>query len=368
MDNDEIMEINGEAPEAPAEEITSAEETAAAEEIPAEKPKKKKTLKIILIILAFLFVLLIAGGIIVVKMLSRLGNIKPTEGITAASESFTAADTSASGTTDVSEETSGEENSTLAPDAETKEPGTTAEDVTAADTENGTTAAQSEKTTAAEKTTNTATTGASDEKTTAPAQEATTSAPVTKKNEYDIYRSGHFYAVGSMTDASGTVPMELAVTDDTLYMTSDFEGVNIGILVVGNDTYMIYPEKKAYMEVNSLFMKMMGGDADELFNADNMGFNRMGSLRQALGVTDAAVNGVSCKRYLLPDEDEFYYVYMNGNKLVRIEAMDSAKKVESTIDFTMVTENVPEEKTSPSKAYKKTGMIEFFGYLSEVME
>ncbi len=338
-------------------------------------PKKKKALRIVLVLLALFVVLLIAGGAVVVKMLGNLGNIKPTDGGNTGAVETTAALDNGSAFSDENGETTKESGT----QASTSEESTAAEEEPAATEKNdenvsgnetpATTGAKEEEKTSAKapEGTSAATTKAHEEKTTASSHEETTSAPAASKNEYDIYRSGHFYAVGSITDAEGTSPMELAVTDDTLYMTSDFEGVNIGILVVGDDSYMIYPEKKAYMEINSMLKTMMGGDADELFNADEMGFSRMGALDKALNVSDAALNGVSCKRYLLPDEDEFYYVYMNGDKLLRIEAMNKNKKVESTIDFTSVSEDVPADKTAPSKEYKKTGMIEFFKLLSEVV-
>lgn len=346
-------------------------------------PKKKKALKIVLVLLALFVVLLIAGGAVVVKMLGNLGNIKPTDGSnTGASETSaavnnepTSADENGETTNENGTQASASEESTAAEE----EPATTEktdENVSENEASATTGAKEEEKTSskAAEDTSSVTgkaheekTTASSHEGTTAAPQEPATAAPAVSKNEYDIYRSGKFYAVGSVTDAEGTAPMELAVSDDTLYMNSNFEGVEIGILVVGDDSYMIYPEKKAYMEINSMLKKMMGGDADELFNADDMGFNRMVALDKALSVSDAALNGVSCKRYLLPDEDEFYYVYMNGDKLLRIEALNKNKKTESTIDFVSVSEDIPADKKAPSKEYKKTGMIEFFKLLSEVM-
>ena len=339
-------------------------------------PKKKKALKIVLVLLALFVVLLIVGGAVVVKMLGNLGNIKPTDGGNTGATEAAAAVTDEPASAGENEETTNE-SVTQAVSAEEstaaggEEPAATekAEENVSGNEAPATTGAKEEEKTSAKAPENTfaPTTQAHEEKTTASSHEETTAAPAKSKNEYDIYRSGSFYAVGSITDAEGTAPMELAVTDDTLYMNSNFEGVDIGLLVVGDDSYMIYPGKKAYMEINSMLKKMMGGDADELFNADDMGFSRMGALDKALSVSDAALNGVSCKRYLLPDEDDFYYVYMNGDKLLRIEALDKNKKVESTIDFTSVSEDVPADKKAPSKEYKKTGMIEFFKLLSEVM-
>lgn len=343
-------------------------------------PKKKKALKIVLILLALLLVGFIVCGAVVVKMLGNLGNIKPTDGgnssATEASSAIVEGTTAADGNGGTTEENAVQPSSGENSSGEEESAATDTEETASGSEVSTTDASREEKTTAdAPGKTTEATTKAREEKTTAgrdtttaPSQETTTAAPVTAKNEYDIYRGGHFYAVGSITDAEGTAPMELAVTDDSLYMTSTFDGTNIGILVNGKDTYMLYPEKKAYMEVNSLLLSVMGADADDLFNTDDMGFNRMGSLDKATDVCAANIGNVSCKRYTLPDGDESYHVYMNGNKLLRIEALDSGRKVESTIDFRSVTENVPADKTTPPKDYKKTGMFEFFGMLGEVLE
>lgn len=392
-----------EAPAAPAEDTATAEDdataedAAAAEEIPAadeeaappddsgRKPKQKKALRITLIVLALLLLLLVIGGVAVVKMLGNLGNIKPTDGgngtasvsETASSEDSSAEAEDTTADTDGSQGTSEESTTTVENETadQTSAAADEGEEPATADTTDGssgetTTADQTDHTTKVSPQNTTAADGSASQTTTAPSgrQETTTEAPKPEKSEYDIYRSGHFHMTGFVTDSEGTSPMELAVTDDSVYMTSELDGVRLGMLVSGKKTYLIYPEKKAYMELNSMVMGMIGADAEELFNTDDMGFNRLLPLDKAISHSTETVNGTVCQKYLLPDGDNFYYVYINGAKLVRIQALDSSKNLESTIDFTSVSGNVPADRTAPSPDYAKTGMFEFIGMLSEVIE
>lgn len=389
----ETNEINESNETSAVNESAAANEMPAMNDLPEAPKKKKKALKIVLIIAAVLLALLIALGVIAFKIISALSKIEPTEDTSSAQTSdvsltdvsgVTSEATESTGAENETEPSSGEAGETTVPNAE--EPGTSAEaestsapaetqpdttqsNTTQTNTTQPTTRKQQETTKAPEQTTK-----KQEPATAAPTQPVTeaptTAAPVQGKNEYDIYRSGSFYVKGKMTDETGLVsPMELAITADTVYMLSEFDGVNIGLLHSGKDTYMIYPEKKAYMEFNSLLFKIMGADADELFDVSAFGFNRMDPLSEAISVSDENYKGVPCKKYVFKDKTDgtLSNVYMNGQKLVCVAALDSKGRAASFIDFDLVTDEIPENKKRPPSDYKKTGMIEFLSMLEAVV-
>ena len=187
-------------------------------------------------------------------------------------------------------------------------------------------------------------------------------------NEYDILRSGRFYCVGSMVDSEGSNPLEIAVTDSSVYMLTKFESVDMGMLVSGGKTYMIYPEKKAYLKLSALLMKMMGMEQEELLKASDMGFSDMEPLSQANAVADGNLNGQACKIYNFSKQDgSKTLVYMNGNKLLGFEAYDASEKLVSGTYVTSITANVPADKINPPADYKEASLTSFMGMLTDVI-
>lgn len=204
-----------------------------------------------------------------------------------------------------------------------------------------------------------------------------TSAPVTappttaaaQKSEYDIYRSGRFYAKGSAIDGDGTVtPLELAVTDKTVYMISQVDGVNIGILMNGKKSYMMYEDKKKYCELNSVLMNAADLDPEEMINTAKESYADLETLDNAVRLAEEYVNGYPCKTYhFRNDEHELTTVSISGNKLVQVANYDKNGRMETTINFTSVSADVPQSKIEPPKDYKKVGMVSFLMELSSAM-
>lgn len=204
---------------------------------------------------------------------------------------------------------------------------------------------------------------------TVPVTQPTTSPAQNTKSEYDIYRSGHFYAKGVATDGDGMVtPLELAVTDNTVFMISQIDGVNIGILVAGKKSYMIYEDKKKYCELSSVLMNAADLNPDEMIATARESYAELQPLEKAVRLAEGYVNGMNCKTYhFRNDEHELTTVSISGNKLVQVSKYDSNGRLSTTIDFTSVSADIPQSKTEPPKDYKKTGMISFLMELSNAM-
>lgn len=188
--------------------------------------------------------------------------------------------------------------------------------------------------------------------------------------EYDILRSGSFYMRGTMVDASGNkTPMDMAITDKSVYALSDFDGVEMGVLVNDGDIYLIYPPEKTYLEMSSLLMSMMGMSSDELINTNDLGFENFQALSAAEKVEQTTLNGTACQCYTFPGASGVSSkVYMNGTKLLRFESYDAPGRLSSACDVDYITGDVPAEKINPSSSYKKSNIYSFMKLLSGVLD
>lgn len=204
-------------------------------------------------------------------------------------------------------------------------------------------------------------------------EEVTVNTDVSAPNEYDILRSGTFHIVGSVVESNGiNSPLEMAVTPGSVYMLSEFsEGVDIGILVYNDTIYMLYPEKKAYAEMDDSIMSMVGLSIDDLMSGNTVDFSSFGSLDEAFKVTDEKINGVPCKVYHIKEDKGEMRVYMNGNKLMRFASYNTSGAFLTATDVNTISDKVPAEKSAPPadyKAYKGiTGMFTFMTFFTDVM-
>lgn len=202
--------------------------------------------------------------------------------------------------------------------------------------------------------------------------ESPTQNEVSESSEYDILRSGSFYITGTLIDSTGAEsPMEIAITPDSIYMMSDFSGAAMGMLVSNKKVYMIYPAKKAYLEMSESLMSMAGLDISELTASDSLDFSTYGDLSEADSVTESTINGKACQVYHFRSDTEESRIYMDGTKLVRLASYDNNGRFLSATDITLISDDVPAGMTTPPsgfKAYKgMTGMFSFMSLLEDVL-
>ncbi len=209
-----------------------------------------------------------------------------------------------------------------------------------------------------------------EEKTTSSQSSTPVDAPA--QSEYDYLKSGVFHMKGKMIDKTGTAaPMEIAITPDSIYMLSDFDGTPMGMLIADETVYMVYPEKKAYLEFSDSLMSMAGLDINELANPDTMDFGNYGSLSDADSMTEEDYNGRKCSVYHFTVENGQSHVYLDGTKLVRLETMDKNGKLVTAMEIESITGTVPADKSNPPSSYKAykgmTGMFGFMKLLEDVV-
>lgn len=195
----------------------------------------------------------------------------------------------------------------------------------------------------------------------------TTQAPAqpTGTSEYDVLRSGNFYAIGTMNDGTTTNPMEIAITPNSIYMATKMDNIDMSLLQSNGALYMIYPAGKMYLEVNAAIQNMMGFNADEMMNASEMGFGDMPALSEATTVADGELNGTACKIYTFDKGGARTVVYMSGSKLLCFENVEGNSR--SATYITSITANVPADKINPPSGYKKANLIQFMTAMSGVL-
>lgn len=185
-------------------------------------------------------------------------------------------------------------------------------------------------------------------------------------NEYDILRSGTFYCTGSMKDEYETNPLEMAITANSIYMRTEMEGVEMALLQKDGKIYMIYPEKKIYLEVSKTLQNLMGID-DGMLSADDLGFADMKPLDTADTVADGELGGVPCKIYtFIQDSGSRSVIYMDGNRLLAFETVDASGSRVTTY-ITSITADVPADKRDLPAGYKKVGLLKFMNALEGVI-
>lgn len=223
-------------------------------------------------------------------------------------------------------------------------------------------ATSAEITSAAETTTATQVTTTEPESSSAPAS------VIPENTEYDILRSGHFYMVGTITSSDGTVsPVDLAVTDSSMYVGINMEDMNLGAFVDSNNkVFLLSEDAKGYIELSNTLLSFVGIDMTELTSADFDDFSAMPLLNTASAVNDTSVNGTPCKEYVLENSDGSQLnVYLNGTKLLKYITIDESGKIDTISEVTSITSDIPAGKSSIPPDYKKysgiTGMIKLFG-------
>lgn len=211
-----------------------------------------------------------------------------------------------------------------------------------------------------------ATTAAQPVETTAPAEPAASQIPADGSTEYDIYRSGKFYIVGTVTDEKGqTNPMEMAVTDGSMYMLTAVSGVQMGVMIGGGKTYLVAPSNQIYIELSGAVMSMLGMDSSKLSASTNFNFSDMQPLSAADEITDAERNGAPCKLYRFgPADGKRSCVYMDGTRLLEVEMYKADGTLGNRMTFDSVSAEVPSDRIAPPTYFNKVGVLKFISVMS----
>lgn len=197
-------------------------------------------------------------------------------------------------------------------------------------------------------------------------------APSSSSNQYEIVRSKNFYIKGQIsTNEKNYDSCVMAVTSKTVYMTSDFEGAEMGMLVDDGDIYMIYPAKKSALLMSDTVLAMAGLSSDDLLGESDIDFSSMPEFSKLRKLRTEKFRGTSCTVYSYTDADGVTEVYMSGDKLIRLVSLDRTGKYLSDTVIEKITSTVPAECKSVPKGYKiykgLTGMYSFMNLIEDVI-
>ena len=200
-------------------------------------------------------------------------------------------------------------------------------------------------------------------------QPETTAAPQqeTVLTEYDIYRTGHFYVKGTVTDSDGeTNPMELAITDGSVYMLTAVSDVKMGVMIGGGKTYLVSPENRAYIELSKSVMSVLGIDPDKLAMPSNFNFSDMKPLSEATEINDVTLNGVACKEYVFRSSSgKKSCIYMDGTRLLQTDMFNADGSLYNRMTFESVSAEIPADRQAPPTYYEKKGLLGFISMMSK---
>ena len=185
-----------------------------------------------------------------------------------------------------------------------------------------------------------------------------------KDNEFDILRSGTYYFIGDTVEASERSELQVARTSNSLYMSADFNGAEVGIMKVGNKSYLVAPDKGAYLDLNTLAMKaqmkLIGVDMDEMFATNAFDFSIFPPLENA-SRSERQTDDPTCVKYVFETAKGSVNVTMRGKTLVCLENAQNGSVYR--IEFKSVTGDVPSQKREV-KNLKKVNELVFISYMT----
>ena len=187
-------------------------------------------------------------------------------------------------------------------------------------------------------------------------------------NEYDTLRSNALTLDAVVGDGTEENPLQMALGNGDVYIKSEMDGLEMGIFISDNKTYIYLPSQKKYLKLSSAVAKLIGIDPNEFSDmTKDLGFDSLPPLSQAQSMTDGAMRGQACKLFLLKSIDgtETLRVGLAGKKLVGIEYLDNAGNMKSYMYFNSITPGFPK---MPPDGYTEMGYMEFFKLVMAEME
>lgn len=189
-------------------------------------------------------------------------------------------------------------------------------------------------------------------------------APLT--NEYEILRSGNFRVKGELFDASGaTGAVDLTVTKDGFYMISEFNGIEIGMLISDGKYYMVSEDREAVLELSESVMTMAGISLDELASDSFIDFSEYPAFDELESLGTEMYKSELCTVYCVKTAAEYTEIYMRGERVVRLMCYTSDGTFIGDFDIYHVGGAVDEKRTEVPEDYKfYTGISGMFKFMS----
>ncbi len=173
--------------------------------------------------------------------------------------------------------------------------------------------------------------------------------------EIDAFFKGKYYFDGTMVTDGQQSPLELAMNGSDFIVYSEMDGMEMGILCLEDEFYLINPTEKKYIVVNKALQNMMDIDTDSLkFEFNGINFNGYSPTE----VTQATYNGKPAVCYTYKDSNHnLDFVVVNG-EITQIIQYDKSGNTSTILQADEYNTNYSADMVS-LKGYKKTNLISF---------
>ena len=195
------------------------------------------------------------------------------------------------------------------------------------------------------------------------------------QNEYEVLRSGNYYAEFTFFSDNVSQKFTSAVTPITRYnsfvftdeegLLSDAKADLFLTLLYAEDggLYLIDHEKKLYGDWDSLLEFMSSAGDEELDREEFITdffpqfFSFLRPLSEAESVGTESMGGRPCKAYTFRDETGSYKAYLDGKTLVSIMVYDTKGNLINAFGFSNVDFNVPVQYCTIPSDYEEGDVL-----------
>lgn len=179
------------------------------------------------------------------------------------------------------------------------------------------------------------------------------------------FSDGEFYMEAStVQNDTVSAPMVIACKGNNVYFSSDFEGIQLGILTTGTKTnksiYMISDKQKVYIKMSDAMLTSMGMKTEDL--SFDLSFDSACIDGVAYTVNNTTVNGGSGKLVTFKQDDgsvSKITTDKNGT-IVRIAICDANGATTSDMIIYKIEDTAPASKVSVPTSYYKCILITTF--------
>lgn len=170
----------------------------------------------------------------------------------------------------------------------------------------------------------------------------------------EAFFNGTYYMDGTMISAGSQSPMEMAMNGNDFQIYSELEGVDISVMNYDGKLYLMNPDNKTYIEINSALKKMMGVEDDSFtFEFNKVKFDS----KSPTSVTKATYNGNSAVCYTYKDSTNCIEFIAVGDEIKQITQYSNSN-AETVLQADEFSAEIPSDMLT-FKGYSKANMVSF---------
>lgn len=177
----------------------------------------------------------------------------------------------------------------------------------------------------------------------------------------DAFNAGRFHLVSDMGDGTKT---DLMIYDGNMRVDMPFEGSVMAMLVLGDEFYLLNPEKKTYMTLSKSLMSMFGMNLDDLNIADDLkdNFVKVFQTGGTPEVSTVSLDGQVVTLYAYKNTGgETVKIYLKDSSPVRIESFKADGSSSLNMSIESFNPNIKAEDINVLSSYTKKSLASFVG-------